>query len=188
MTMYWEFTLHISSLLHSVFLSGSKTLLCLFRSHSFSMWRKAQTQRSVSNSRTCQEDPCRLLLKNANTDVQHIKAQVITLSGQTSQKAAGEVIDKSWGEKLTYCGCFCKSGCRFLCPAEDSETQWTVQLSTSAQRISLTEWRWNSRQGAGVLNGMEEGKAWRTSEGFPRGTSQKINYRKKFKMSLELTY
>lgn len=39
-----------------------------------------------------------------------------------------------------------------------------------------------------MLNGMEEGKAWRTSEGFPQGTSQKINYRKKFKMSLELTY
>lgn len=39
-----------------------------------------------------------------------------------------------------------------------------------------------------MLNGMKEGKAWRTSEGFPQGTSQKINYRKKFKMSLELNY
>lgn len=37
------FTLHISSWLHSFFLSGSRTLCCLFRSHSFSMGQKANT-------------------------------------------------------------------------------------------------------------------------------------------------
>lgn len=37
------FTLHISSWLHSFFLSGSRTPCCLFRSHSFSMGQKGNT-------------------------------------------------------------------------------------------------------------------------------------------------
>lgn len=38
-----EFTLHIRSRVHSFFLSGSTTRHCLFRLHSFSMGKKANT-------------------------------------------------------------------------------------------------------------------------------------------------
>lgn len=59
-----EFTLHVSSWVHSFFLSGSTTRHCLFSSHSFSMGKKANTGVSEQQQDTHTQKAHRLIALN----------------------------------------------------------------------------------------------------------------------------
>lgn len=170
--------MHISSWLHSFFLSGSRTAQRLFRPHSFSMGKKANTVVSEQQQDTDgQHDPCCLwstiwpfFLKQNNR--QHFG----TLSNYTTvyRGQFRRVAEK----QHAYYQCFCRSGCRFSFPAEECVALWTARLWISVQRVSLVQkWRKNSGQGAEVQGATEEpwGEAWIRcvvgGEGSPEGAS-----------------